>query len=87
MTDIVARLRAEIAWEPEVGELLSGAADEIERLRLTDAEREAIETSFDALQYAADELGLGQGDCDRLAAALRGLLERTKLGNVTRKDS
>jgi len=136
MTDIVARLRAEIAWEPEVGELLSGAADEIERLRLdrvtvhnertaipagsfpkstamrsdshinepvcpyvtgtvtryctltpftlTDAEREAIETSFDALQYAADALGLGQGDCDRLAATLRGLLERTKLGNVTR---
>jgi hypothetical protein len=45
---------------------------------LTDAEREAVETSFDALQYAADELGLGQGDCDRLAATLRGLLERTK---------
>lgn len=45
---------------------------------LTDAEREAIETSFDALQYAADELGLGQGDCDQIAAALRALLERTK---------
>ena len=45
---------------------------------LTDAEREAVETSFDALQYAADELGLGQGDCDRLAATLRGLLERAR---------
>jgi hypothetical protein len=57
--------------------LLREAAAEIERLLLTDDEREAIETSFDALQYAADELGLGQGDCDRLAATLRGLLERT----------
>jgi hypothetical protein len=76
--DIVARLRAEIAWEPEVGELLSQAADEIERFRLAASEREAVETSFDALQYAADELGLGQGDCDRLAATLRGLLERTR---------
>jgi len=31
--DIVARLRAEVAWEPEVGELLSQAADYIESLR------------------------------------------------------
>ena len=45
---------------------------------LTDAEREAVETSFDAMQYAADELGLSQADCDRLTATLRGLLERTK---------
>lgn len=43
---------------------------------LTDAEREAVETSFDAMQYAADELGLSQADCDRLVATLRGLLER-----------
>ena len=49
-----------------------------ERLRLTDAEREAVETSFDAMQYAADELGLSQADCDRLAATLRGLLERMR---------
>ena len=33
MSDIVTRLRAEIAWEPEVGELLAEAADEIEGLR------------------------------------------------------
>ena len=59
---------------------------EIERLRamvfrpftLTDAEREAVETSFDALQYAADELGLSQADCDRMVATLRSLLERTE---------
>jgi hypothetical protein len=30
---IVARLRAEIAWEADVGELLAEAAEEIERLR------------------------------------------------------
>jgi len=49
-----------------------------EMLMLTDAEREAVETSFDAMQYAADELGLSQGDCDQMVTALRGLLERTK---------
>jgi hypothetical protein len=31
---IVARLRAEIAWEPDIGELLAEAAAEIERLHL-----------------------------------------------------
>ena len=31
--DIVARMHAEIAWEPDVGELLRQAADEIESLR------------------------------------------------------
>jgi len=31
--DIVARLRAEIAWEPEVGALMEEAADHIESLR------------------------------------------------------
>jgi uncharacterized coiled-coil DUF342 family protein len=33
MSDIVARLRAEIAWEPEVGELLTEAASMIDSLR------------------------------------------------------
>jgi hypothetical protein len=33
MGDICERLRSEVAWEPEVGQLLSDAADEIERLR------------------------------------------------------
>ena len=64
MSDIVARLRAEIAWEQEIGELLEEAATEIERLRLTDAEREAI-------QWFAH-----YGLPERYAAALRGLLER-----------
>jgi hypothetical protein len=33
MSDIVARLRAEIAWEADVGELLTEAAAHIESLR------------------------------------------------------
>jgi len=60
----------------DYSDILYAAATQLEQRLLTDAEREAIETSFDSLQYAADELGLGQGDCDRLAATLRGLLER-----------
>jgi hypothetical protein len=68
--DIVARLRAEIAWEAAVGELLSEAASEIERLRLTDAEREAVD-------YARRMIdNLNRGDPNH-AATLRGLLERT----------
>jgi len=39
---------------------------------LTDAEREAIREAADA--YALDDL---DSDCDRIAATLRGLLERT----------
>jgi hypothetical protein len=33
MSDIVARLRAEIAWEQEIGELLEEAANHIDSLR------------------------------------------------------
>jgi hypothetical protein len=33
MNDIVTRLRGEVAWEPEVGELLTEAASMIESLR------------------------------------------------------
>jgi hypothetical protein len=47
--------------------------EEIKRLRLTDAERKAIREAADA--YALDDL---DSDCDRIAATLRGLLERTK---------
>ena len=49
------------------------AAAEIERLRLTDAEREAIVTALAYLREDIDEKGI---EID--AAALRGLLERTK---------
>ena len=68
MNDICERLRKEIAWEKDVGELLEEAAVEIARLRLTDAEREAVELSYSRLtadtHYAS------------VAATLRGLLER-----------
>lgn len=53
---------------------------ERQRLRLTDAEREAVETAFDAMQYAADELGLSQAECDQMVTTLRGLLDRTNTG-------
>lgn len=33
MTDIVDRLRREVVWESEVGDVLNAAADEIEQLR------------------------------------------------------
>ena len=65
------------------GRIVAGD-DELEVLadygwvQITDAEREAVEASFDAIQYAADELGLAQADCDRHAATLRNLLKRVK---------
>jgi len=33
IADIVARLRAEIAWEPDIGALMDEAADHIDSLR------------------------------------------------------
>jgi len=69
--DIVARLHAEIAWEPDVGELLRQAADEIERLRLTDAEREAIGGAM----VCVKQIGPAH-----LLSTLRGLLDRTSNG-------
>jgi hypothetical protein len=67
MSDIAARLRA---WRElhltRLGGLMDEAADEIERLRLADAEREAI------AYY------IGTGGPDAVDATLRGLLERLK---------
>ena len=68
MSDICERLRREVAWEQDVGELLEEAAAEIARLRLTDAEREAVALAYSRLtadtHYAS------------VAAMLRSLLER-----------
>ncbi|NBW20150.1 MAG: hypothetical protein EBR82_70495 [Caulobacteraceae bacterium] len=54
------------------------AAAEIERLRqwgrLTDEERRAVREAADAY-----EQNNGDADCERIAAALRGLLARTTL--------
>jgi len=59
----------------EAGDILcTHAAEEIERLRLTDAEREAIVTALAYLREDIDEKGI---EID--ASALRGLLERTQL--------
>lgn len=49
---------------------LKEAADEIARLRLTDAEREAIAWCVEMAETTATE-------CDEELAALRGLLSRT----------
>jgi hypothetical protein len=67
MSDIAARLRAEIPWEQEIGELLEEAAAEIERLRLTDAERVAI-----GRIAGYHDIHVSMDDRD----TLRGLLER-----------
>jgi hypothetical protein len=66
MTDLVQRLR-DRAYSGLPDPLSEQAANEIERLRLTDAEREAVEVAAEAYSE----------DCgDRFAATLRGLLER-----------
>jgi hypothetical protein len=72
MTDIVERLRR--WWEDHhassASDLMDEAADEIARLRLTDAEREAIEHGLEQLEPHADT------ESKQSAAALRKLLER-----------
>ena len=56
------------------------ANDEIERLRLTDDERQAIERQADWMSMQAQEAGdIHSADLrSQEAATLRGLLERTK---------
>ena len=60
--------------------LLSEARDEIERLRLADEERQAIDRQADWLARKAQEAGdIHSADLrSQEAATLRGLLERTK---------
>jgi len=60
--------------------LLAEARDEIERLRLTDQERQAIDRQADWLAMQAQEAGdIHSADLrSQEAATLRGLLERTK---------
>jgi hypothetical protein len=69
MSDIANELRERSLRAEQEGEplaLLDEAADEIERLRLTDAEREAV------AYY------VGTGGPDAVDSTLRGLLERLK---------
>ena len=60
--------------------LLSEARDEIERLRLTDEERQAIERQADWMSMQAQQAGDIHSADLRLqeVATLRGLLERTQ---------
>ena len=60
--------------------LLAEANDEIERLRLTDEERQAIERQADWMSMQAQHAGdIHSADLrSQEAATLRGLLERTK---------
>jgi hypothetical protein len=76
MSDIANELRERSLRAEQEGEplaLLDEAADEIERLRLTDAEREAIREAAGAYNDNDDD-----EECAKIAATLRGLLERLK---------
>lgn len=74
MTDIVERIRSlRYVHVPVASQLFEEAAKEIERLRLTDAEREAIESMQEVC-----EIGVMVEKSPLMAATLRGLLERMK---------
>ncbi len=76
MSDIAKELRERSLRAEQEGEplaLLDEAADEIERLRLTDVEREAIEEAAGAYNDNDDD-----EECARIAATLHGLLKRLK---------
>jgi hypothetical protein len=63
VTDIVERLRREVVWESEVGDVLSAAADEIERLR-GDAEVSRL------------RLAAAHAEIERLRLAIRRLADQ-----------
>jgi hypothetical protein len=80
MSDIIAELRERSLRAEQEGEplaLLDEAADEIDRLRLTDAEREAVRFCVTASLPETEKLGGVAGELCRMhSARLRGLLER-----------
>ena len=73
MSDMVERLTSWADATPDsvTSRLLRDAADEIQRLRLTGPEREAVE-------WCVEMAALHATECDEEMVALRGLLERTK---------
>jgi hypothetical protein len=78
MSDIANELRERSLRAEQEGEplaLLDDAADEIERLRLTDEEREAIACY------------VGTGGPDAVDATLRTLLERTRNGSPDGRET
>jgi hypothetical protein len=82
MSDIANELRERSLRAEQEGEplaLLDDAADEIERLRLTDEEREAVDTAEASLMRESTDRNTPDPVRQRFAAAvntLRGLLER-----------
>ena len=77
MSDIAKELRERSLRAEQEGEplaLLDEAADEIERLRLTDEEREAVAWAIGATARMYDDADGGPIRRE----ALRGLLERAK---------
>ena len=73
-TDIVQRLRIGIeAGAIDLADIMD-AADEIERLRLTEEEREAVESGI----AACEDITSGASSDEQAAATLRGLLEKHK---------
>lgn len=77
MADIVERLRAITGQAGDHGDvqLCDAAAAEIERLRLTDAEREAVEFAW--CSVGRDD-GFNERDAGEIRETLEQLLERTK---------
>jgi hypothetical protein len=76
MSDIANELRERSLRAEQEGDpmaLLDDAADEIERLRLTAEEREAIRKAMDGYCENDDD-----PECNRIAWILSGLLQRTK---------
>lgn len=74
MSDIANELRERSLRAEQEGEplsLLDDAADEIERLRLTDDELEAIREAVGAYNDNDDD-----EECAKIAATLHGLLKR-----------
>jgi hypothetical protein len=82
VSDLVQRLRASATQARAIDRaaLLHEAADEIERLRLTDEEREAIEAGIFLCEGVAGEANenANANAWARTAGRLRGLLVRTK---------
>lgn len=74
MSDITTRLRRWSISTDAVpaSDIMDEAADEIDRLRLTDSEREAVEWAV----FEFDGVRPDNGKAAERAATLRGLLER-----------
>ena len=75
MTDIVERIRSlRYVHVPAASGLMAEACQEIERLRLTDQEREALQRAVAEFSSLADEHESSADCCT--ADTLRSLLER-----------